>query len=440
MQANSSEGPPEGPSKEVVENTRECLLVPEDIIAGIDVYVEGITEAAVGDPPGPSDTKIPDRGGASLESVPKARPGLECASEVEEVVECTLASRSTLKVSVIGGQPVSAVVDTAAEVSIPQPPTLREVVLHAAERDMKMRGTIVGPLSIELGDQMFSEEVYVAPIRDHMLQGLGFLRERKAANHLKDPHMQLGGQRIPLWYSDDPGQQIAQVHVLKRVIVPPNAVKRITGVLDQRLGGFMFNPQGGLQVLVPSSVHRAGDTLECYVINSTDRHLRMTCSEVLGEAEEIKEGEMGPPTVDKGVLQLSVDEGGELPPHLEILILRGITWQIVLAFLDDVIVLGRIFDDHLDNLEEVLGRFAKFGLKLKPKKSVTGIAVPLYRITGKQPYYSGAKQRSSAKNRRLSKAGPHLARWWRMSCLLRGRPQRWEFPLGQAWKIAQYLC
>lgn len=31
-------------------------------------------------------------------------------------------------------------------------------------------------------------------------------------------------------------------------------------------------------------------------------------------------------------------------------VLRGLTWSIVLAFLDDALVLGSDFDDHLANL------------------------------------------------------------------------------------------
>ena len=50
------------------------------------------------------------------------------------------------------------------------------------------------------------------------------------------------------------------------------------------------------------------------------------------------------------------------------LILRGMTWKSVLAFLDDVMVLGKSFDEHLENLREVLERFKQHNLKLKPKK------------------------------------------------------------------------
>ena len=50
------------------------------------------------------------------------------------------------------------------------------------------------------------------------------------------------------------------------------------------------------------------------------------------------------------------------------LVLRGLTWREVLAYLDDIMVLGIDFDSHLRNLREVLSRFRQYNLKLKPKK------------------------------------------------------------------------
>ena len=50
------------------------------------------------------------------------------------------------------------------------------------------------------------------------------------------------------------------------------------------------------------------------------------------------------------------------------LVMRGLTWKTVLAFLDDVIVLGTSFPEHLMNLREALLRFRQYGLKLKPRK------------------------------------------------------------------------
>ena len=50
------------------------------------------------------------------------------------------------------------------------------------------------------------------------------------------------------------------------------------------------------------------------------------------------------------------------------LILRGLNWDVVLAFLDDVVVLGKTFVDHMGNLQSALQRFKRFQLKLKPRK------------------------------------------------------------------------
>ena len=49
-------------------------------------------------------------------------------------------------------------------------------------------------------------------------------------------------------------------------------------------------------------------------------------------------------------------------------VLRGLTWRKILAYLDDVIILGKNFEDHLVNLRLTFERFRKYNLKLKPKK------------------------------------------------------------------------
>ena len=52
------------------------------------------------------------------------------------------------------------------------------------------------------------------------------------------------------------------------------------------------------------------------------------------------------------------------------LVLRGLTWKTVLAYLDDVVILGNSFLEHIQNLKETLLRFRQYNLKLKPKKCV----------------------------------------------------------------------
>ena len=50
------------------------------------------------------------------------------------------------------------------------------------------------------------------------------------------------------------------------------------------------------------------------------------------------------------------------------LVLAGLQWSSCLVYLDDVIVIGKTFKEHLSNLHTVLTRLREAGLKLKPKK------------------------------------------------------------------------
>ena len=48
--------------------------------------------------------------------------------------------------------------------------------------------------------------------------------------------------------------------------------------------------------------------------------------------------------------------------------LAGLQWQIAVPYLDDIVVFGKSFEDHLCNLRKVFDRLSEAGLKLKPKK------------------------------------------------------------------------
>ena len=48
----------------------------------------------------------------------------------------------------------------------------------------------------------------------------------------------------------------------------------------------------------------------------------------------------------------------------------GLTFISLLLYLDDIIVFGKTFDMHLQNLREVLQRLAEANLKLNPEKCV----------------------------------------------------------------------
>jgi len=50
------------------------------------------------------------------------------------------------------------------------------------------------------------------------------------------------------------------------------------------------------------------------------------------------------------------------------LALAGLTWEICLAFLDDVIIFSKTFDQHVERLTAVFKRLREAGLKLSPGK------------------------------------------------------------------------
>ena len=49
-------------------------------------------------------------------------------------------------------------------------------------------------------------------------------------------------------------------------------------------------------------------------------------------------------------------------------ILQGQRWEILLVYLDDVMILSRSIPEHLERLDVVFSKLAEYRLKLKPKK------------------------------------------------------------------------
>ena len=50
------------------------------------------------------------------------------------------------------------------------------------------------------------------------------------------------------------------------------------------------------------------------------------------------------------------------------IVLAGLQWDHCIIYLDDVLVVGRNFQEHMQRLEAVLQRIQGAGLKLKPSK------------------------------------------------------------------------
>jgi hypothetical protein len=68
------------------------------------------------------------------------------------------------------------------------------------------------------------------------------------------------------------------------------------------------------------------------------------------------------------VLPFGLCNGPATFQRLMDLVLTGLQWSSCLVYLDDVVVVGRSFEEHLLNLQNVFERLRRAGLKLKPKK------------------------------------------------------------------------
>ena len=50
------------------------------------------------------------------------------------------------------------------------------------------------------------------------------------------------------------------------------------------------------------------------------------------------------------------------------LVMSGLTYDVCLVYLDDILVFSKTFDEHLVRLATVFNRLDRYGLKLKPSK------------------------------------------------------------------------
>ena len=81
------------------------------------------------------------------------------------------------------------------------------------------------------------------------------------------------------------------------------------------------------------------------------------------------------------VLPFGLCNGPATFQRLMNILLAGIQWHDCLVYLDDIIVLGRSFDEHLKNLAKVFQRLREANLKLQVKKCVFGRETVKFLVT-----------------------------------------------------------
>ena len=214
----------------------------------------------------------------------------------EEPVVLQLRSGPTYTIPVtVNKVKVSAVVDTAAQVTLisdkvlelldPQPIKIKDISLQTAGREMKMKGHVVGPVEIHLGNKICSENVYVAPIQDEMLLGLDLLKKHCDQIELVSNTLFINGKAIKMEMTDSKAD--AQMVVIRRTIIPPNSVKLVPCETKAEAENFMFQPKDNLPVLIPRSVHTKDQPIMICAVNVSNSNVTLQAKQSVGRTENV---------------------------------------------------------------------------------------------------------------------------------------------------------
>ena len=238
-----------------------------------------------------------------------------------------LGNSSLLRLSLeLGDTPLMAAVDTAAEVTIisdkvfeslkKKPPMLRETVMHAAGRGMKMKTLVVGPVKLRIGTKLYETDVYVAPIDDDMLLGLNFMEAYSVTVDLEKLTFNIGGEMLEM--SPGPRRSIpvvSKVVIGKRTVVPPHSVVHVQAKLENQLERYIIEPcDEHLPILIPRCLYNNQDKPSICLVNASDRYYTLKKNSVIAKAEVVNEIE---PSVSTNQIT-EVSEGGhvELSPEI----------------------------------------------------------------------------------------------------------------------------
>ena len=137
----------------------------------------------------------------------------------------------------VGSIDINARIDSGAEITIlsskmyeklnKAPAKVKEVGLQMADKDAVMKGFIIQPLKMKLGNQCFSETVYVASIGEDMLLGHDLLHHLGVCLDMGTDTLILNEEQIPVTTSfNNNTPTVARVSVKQKVRLPPNTRSR----------------------------------------------------------------------------------------------------------------------------------------------------------------------------------------------------------------------
>ena len=199
----------------------------------------------------------------------------------------------------VGNRSIKARIDSGAEITIlslkiyeqlvKAPAKIKNVDLQMADNDTVLKGFIIQPLKMKLGNQSFSERVYVAAIGDDMLLGHDLLHHLGVCLDMQTDTLILNGERVPITTSFKDGRlTVARVSLQKKVTVPPNSVVRLSCKMDTTMpDDYFIESVERLKVLMARTVCAADtDPIIC-LVNPTDTLRTLKKGAQIGNAYEV---------------------------------------------------------------------------------------------------------------------------------------------------------
>lgn len=216
----------------------------------------------------------------------------------EEVKVHQVKAGSSFVQMKVGELVINARIDSGAEITIlsskvyeklKKPPAkIKDVIMQMAD-DAVLKGFIVKPLKMKLGDQSFQERVYVAPIADEMLLGHDILHHLGVMLDMQTDTLILKEERIPISTVFKDGKPVvARVSVKKRVVVPPNSAVRLQCKLNTELHeDYCVEPVSHLSVLMPRTVRAKETEPVICLVNITNSFKTLKKGTIIGSAYEV---------------------------------------------------------------------------------------------------------------------------------------------------------
>ena len=203
----------------------------------------------------------------------------------------------------LGGSKSSAVVDTAAQVSLIRQSVWDELSIHHdampeivqlanAQKDSGMEGKLFNHVGFMLGGRKYYLDIVVADISDPMILGLDFLKTNQCKINLEDDSLELNGnEKIFAVMKDEKSDKryhVSRVLMAKKATVPPHSIKVVSVKLQNPAGVvYAVEPSQRPSLFIPSVVVKGEEDMTLCLLNMSGHNMKFRRNAELGRATEV---------------------------------------------------------------------------------------------------------------------------------------------------------